>query len=493
MNGFTVIPSIDLLDGKVVRLLRGNFEEVTQYGDPISTVERWQIPMGVPVHVVDLEASRKGTPTEVKTISKLAQLGYPTQIGGGVRSVDDAKLWIDAGASTLVIGTIAAEDPVMLEEIVRTVGAKRVLAAVDMTQGVVRVSGWEESSSKSAPMIFEHLEKIGLTSVLITDISRDGTMEGPNFRLYREIRELTKLRVIASGGVGTLEDITSLARIPALDGVVIGKALHERTFTWAEAHARAMTAGSLPAKVVPVMEIRDGRLMNGYPGTRDPGSPSELAARWEADGADEILIIERSETTGGTEAGIDVVREIATRASVPIVAGGGISTRGQVARLREAGADRVLIATAELDLDSLAAAVVEYGSGAIVARIDVRNDGAEISAAGQNGEELDLSVLATRLDAMGVGEILMAFDRDGDRSFSHVPALRTVGAAVRTGVSVLMNGASREPMLDAIEAGGVRGVAIRDLGEAGSNRLLAIKDELQQRGIPTRHKRRSAP
>src|SRR6185295_12879694 len=164
-----VIPSLDLLGGNVVRLLRGDFANVTTYGDPERVLDSLDVPRGSRLHVVDLEASRLGRPVETEIVRRLARRDLRVQVGGGIRSVDGARAWIDCGAEKVVIGTVAADSPDVLRAIVADLGAERVIAAVDVRDGVVRVAGWERDARRSLEDVLCSIAGAGVTEVLVTD------------------------------------------------------------------------------------------------------------------------------------------------------------------------------------------------------------------------------------------------------------------------------------------------------------------------------------
>lgn len=490
---FQVIPSIDLLGGKVVRLFQGEFEKVKEYGEPISIVERWQIPMRTTIHVVDLEASRQGKPQEIQTVSRLARLGYPTQVGGGVRSVEDARLWIDAGASRVVIGTIAAEDPDELQRIADEIGVDRILPALDVSDGVVRISGWESASSQSIPTVLANLESIGFSECLMTDVRHDGTLQGPSFALYRELRSMTTMRFVASGGVGILGDIASLARIGNLSGVVIGKALHERRFTWSEAQAKADSATTIPPRIVPCLDVRDGRVVKGirFEGLRDAGDPVESAIRYEQEGADELVVLDVSATDEGRSASLETISRVAERIHIPLTVGGGVRDLEDFRKLLQTGADRVAINTAGVDNpDLIAAAATEFGTQAVVAAIDAKSDGDSwkvVTRAGKNVTDLDAVEWATRCEALGAGELLVtSVDRDGTGEGFDIPLLRRISDSVRINVIASGGAGSRDDLHEAIEKGGVQAVLAASLFHDRKLSIRELKTHMTKAGIPMR-------
>ncbi|MGK2856383.1 MAG: HisA/HisF-related TIM barrel protein, partial [Thermoanaerobaculia bacterium] len=316
---FAFLPAIDILEGRVVRLERGEFASARSYGTPDEVVAGWDVPLGTRIHVVDLEASRLGRPVERTAIERLVECGYRVQIGGGIRTPEDARSWLRSGAERLILGTLAAEDPAAFRRIVEFAGPARIIAAVDLLDGAVRISGWEKPSTRSVEEVFADLEIMGVQTALVTDIRKDGVLKGPSFDLYRELADRTSLRIIASGGAATLGDVASLARMDSLAGVVVGKALHERRFTYQEALARVRTARAIPERIIPCLDIRGGRVVKGvkFEGLRDAGDPVECAKRYELEGADEIAVLDISATTEERASSLDVIRRIGESIFIP--------------------------------------------------------------------------------------------------------------------------------------------------------------------------------
>src|SRR5688572_7209819 len=153
-----VIPSLDLLGGRVVRLTHGDFATACTYGEPEAVLDALDVPRGTRLHVVDLEASRSGRPIETDLVRRLATRDLIVQVGGGIRSLQDAQRWIDCGAERIVVGTVAAESPRLLEMLVDRFGAARIVPAVDVRDGVIRTHGWERASATSLAEVFAQLE-----------------------------------------------------------------------------------------------------------------------------------------------------------------------------------------------------------------------------------------------------------------------------------------------------------------------------------------------
>ncbi len=229
-----LIPAVDVLDGAVVRLVHGRYDEVTVYGDdPAAQAAAWMAQGAGLVHVVDLAGARDGTPDR-SLWQRLRAAGVRFEIGGGIRNVADATGAVEAGAERVVVGTAAVWDRPVLEEMLAAVGPERLVAAIDVRNGRAAGAGWLDEGRDLATVLPD-LAAAGVVRALVTGISRDGTMQGPDVELLEEAAALAPLlRLIASGGVGSLTDLEALAARP-FEGVIVGRALYEGVFTVAEA------------------------------------------------------------------------------------------------------------------------------------------------------------------------------------------------------------------------------------------------------------------
>lgn len=239
-----VIPAIDLLDGAVVRLLRGDYDRVTIHDDdPRARVRRWREQGAEIVHVVDLDAARGGVRDDT-TLRTLVGAGVPLQVGGGIRTPEDAVAVIGAGAARVVVGSAFTRPDGAGEDIVAAVGPDRVVAAIDVRNGRARGSGWLDDGSPLEATL-ARVEAAGVIRVLATGIERDGTLGGPDLDLLETIRRaLPHVAIIASGGVGSLDHLASLAAAPAhVEACVVGRALYEGRFLLPEATVVARTGG----------------------------------------------------------------------------------------------------------------------------------------------------------------------------------------------------------------------------------------------------------
>lgn len=231
-------PAIDIRGGQAVRLLQGDYARETTYdADPVDAAKRWADEGAQFLHVVDLDGAKAGEPQNLEAIRRIAAaVECPIQVGGGLRNADSVGAVLEAGAERVVIGTAALRDPEFLEATLAAYG-NRVVVSVDARDGRVALEGWTEAGEEGVVEAVAALAERGVARFLCTAIEVDGTMEGPALDLLNEIAAATTAQVIASGGVGELNHLESLASsMPAnVEGAIVGRALYERKFTVAEA------------------------------------------------------------------------------------------------------------------------------------------------------------------------------------------------------------------------------------------------------------------
>ena len=235
-----IYPAIDLLEGKVVRLRKGDPKQRTVFSaDPVATAQQW-IDQGAEwLHMVSLDGTFGQTNQNLEILERVARLDVHVQFTGGLRDLAGLHSALDAGASRLVIGTMAAKDPAAAAEAIGRFGAARVAVALDARDGKVATHGWTELSQQTPIDLGKRLRELGAIHALYTDISRDGGMAGANVAETVDLARATGLQVIASGGVSTLADISELARSGAVAGAIVGMALYQQTFTLEEALSAA--------------------------------------------------------------------------------------------------------------------------------------------------------------------------------------------------------------------------------------------------------------
>jgi phosphoribosylformimino-5-aminoimidazole carboxamide ribotide isomerase len=234
-------PAIDIRGGKAVRLLQGDYARETTYdADPVDAAKRWANEGAEFLHVVDLDGAKAGEPQNLESVRQIAAaVECPIQVGGGLRDAESVAAVLDAGANRVVIGTAALRNPEFLVEALAEYG-DRVVVSVDVRGGRVSLEGWTETSNVDVADAARELSARGVTHFLCTTIEVDGTMRGPGIEDLVRISEATTAKVIASGGVGELEDLRNLSIFGReeghnIDGVIVGRALYENEFTVSEA------------------------------------------------------------------------------------------------------------------------------------------------------------------------------------------------------------------------------------------------------------------
>ena len=243
-----VYPAIDVRGGRCVRLFQGDYSRQTVYrGDPLAVARELEADGAPWIHVVDLDAARTGRPENRAVVTAIAEaVSVPVQAGGGLRDEFSAEALLGAGVTRIVIGTAAVEEPAMVRRLAwRHPG--RVAVGLDARDGELAVRGWTEGSGARFQEVLDRFGDAPLGAVVVTDIARDGTLGGPDLQGLASVLSTSPFPVVASGGVGSLDDLSALGRVEAagrrLSGVIVGKALHEGAFSLGEAMGACTPSG----------------------------------------------------------------------------------------------------------------------------------------------------------------------------------------------------------------------------------------------------------
>ena len=235
-----LLPAVDILDGKAVRLTRGEFDESTVYdADPLDAARRWVDDGARRLHIVDLDGARSGAPVNLAQVRRIAaEVGVPIQVGGGMRSIESVRQVIDAGATRVVIGTAAYTDIDFLDHVVAELG-DRVVVSIDARAGKLAGAGWTEQTDIPIEAVIDRLGARGVQRYVYSSIDRDGTLEGPDLDGARRVAEAVRGTYAYSGGISTLDDLGALVELRQVNlrAVIVGKALYEGRFTVGEAQA----------------------------------------------------------------------------------------------------------------------------------------------------------------------------------------------------------------------------------------------------------------
>lgn len=230
-----VIPALDLLDGKCVRLRQGDYDQSTEYSeDPVAMAKQWQDTGAEWLHIVDLNGARSGSPQHLEIVRQIRESapGLRLELGGGLRSMATLQEAL-AVVDRAVLGTVAIKEPQLVAEAAASFG-DRIAVGIDARQGLVAIDGWESTTSRPAYDVAQDMQSAGVKTIIFTDIERDGTLEGPNLSALGAIRGIAGVNLIASGGIASIAHLRQVAKL-GVEACIVGKALYDGTIDLARA------------------------------------------------------------------------------------------------------------------------------------------------------------------------------------------------------------------------------------------------------------------
>lgn len=463
-----IIPAIDLMEGRAVRLVKGDPSRRTDYGDPLKAALRWQAGGARYIHVVDLDGALAGEPKHLSAAARIGrETGLPVQYGGGIRTEGDARRALKA-AQRIIIGTAAAALEPWVLELAREFPG-RILAAIDLKDGRVATHGWRRAAGDPARLA-RLLHQGGVGPLLITDTERDGTLSGLD---PERVRSCARWGVpfIWAGGITSAADVKKLADAagPLVLGAVVGKALYEDPARLPELIKAANPPSPRP-RIIPCFDLKDGQLVSGvqFENLAPAGDPLALARAYALQGAEEIFVLDISGDDQGRRKSREVVARMLASVPASITVGGGITSAADCRDLFRLGAARVTVNTAAVKrpqlLSELAAA---FGSHRIVLSVDARR-GEVMTGGGRYASGIDAVQWCTRGLALGAGEILLtSVDRDGTGSGYDLALVAAVKQAARAGAVIASGGGGSPLHLRAALEAGADGVLIASMLHSG--------------------------
>lgn len=420
-----VWPAIDLINGQCVRLKQGQYTDCTTYTQtPVEMVKLFERMGYSGIHSVDLDGARTGTPQNLPTIRAMVQATkLPLQIGGGLRTFEDIQNFLESGVQRVLVGSLAVKEPQTIAKAIQEFGTDLVVVAMDVRNNEVKISGWTEGTALTPRIFAEKMQKLGVTRILCTDISRDGMMQGPNVALYQKLaQQFPQIKWIAAGGVRSKEDLALLEAV-GINEAVIGKAFYEGSF--------------LAKRIIPCLDVKEGRTVKGvnFVNLRDAGDPVELGRRYCEEGADELVFLDITATIDKRKTLVALVERVAEALSIPFTVGGGVNSVDDIQALLQAGADKVSLNSAIVKNPALITeGAKRFGSQCIVAAIDAKKvgDGWRVTVkGGREVTEKDAVKWAKEVVACGAGEILLtSMARDGTKEGFDIELLRAVSQVV---------------------------------------------------------------
>jgi len=482
-----IIPAIDIIAGKCVRLTQGDYSTVKEYfSDPLDVARKFKQKGFSLLHVIDLDGAKNGRSVNTNVVLEIAK-EIDIQTGGGVRTYKDAVKLLKGGAKKIILGTAALSDPQLIRDLIRDFGSDRVAVSVDIKNGKVMTNGWKESSEIDLAGVLERLGVLGVTEVIFTDVERDGTLGGVDFRFVEDVVGVVGrgFKIIIAGGVSSKEDIDKLSKLGA-HGCVVGKAFYEG-FTDID------LSNNLAKRIIPCMDIKNGRVVKGvnFTGLKDAGDPVELGKYYSANGADELVFLDIMATCENRETLYGLVKRIAQNINIPFTVGGGVKSLSDIKMLLRSGADKISIGSFAIkNPDFIKEASGQFGSQCIVISLDPKKvDGRWklFVKGGRVRTDVDAVDFAVKMEKYGAGELLVnSLDRDGTKNGYDLELLKAITDVVNIPVIASSGAGTGKDFFEAFSVANVDAVLAASLFHYGEMAIQELKRYLNQKGVTIR-------
>lgn len=488
-----IIPAIDIIGGKCVRLLKGDFACKKIYSDdPVKTARSFEKQGAKMLHIVDLDGAKTGMPQNAELILKICKaLKIPIEVGGGIRSVEACRLYLNAGIKRVVIGTKAVNDEAFLRRLLLEFGPDKIVVSIDIKDGNAATNAWEKTSAKSAAEFCVNLKNTGVLNVIVTDILRDGMLMEPNYEIVRSVGAIG-FNVIAAGGVSSVASIVKLRKM-GICGAILGKAIYEKKLNIADAIRAANSLSGLTKRIIPCLDVSNGRTVKGinFKNLKDAGDPVELGKKYSEEGADELVFLDITASQENRKTTVEMVEKVAKNVFIPFTVGGGVSTVDDFNSLLNAGADKIAINTAAVKNPQLIASAAEkFGSQCVVVAIDVKKTRGKYLVyikGGSEATELEAVSWAKEAVRLGAGEILLtSMDCDGTKKGFDLEILSRVSRAVHVPVIASGGAGSLKDIEEAFTVGCADAALAASLFHYDEFSVADTKKYLLSRNIPVR-------
>ncbi|MFX0073923.1 MAG: imidazole glycerol phosphate synthase subunit HisF [Candidatus Hermodarchaeota archaeon] len=497
----TIIPAIDVREGRVVRLTQGDYSKQTTYSDDPVAIFRQFIEAGALwIHVINLDGALTGDFRNNASYSKILNLikfskraGVKIQIGGGIRSVDVIEELVTQGADRIILGTIAFEDNKLLEDMCNTYGEK-IAVALDSSDNTIHTKGWHFDTNLNILEALSKLESTGISNFIVTDITKDGTSSGLNSDLYLELKNKKSIntKIIASGGVSNIKDIEEA--LSFADGVIVGKALYTGNIPIdaLSSFLDKLHGSQLVRRIIPCLDVKNGRVVKGikFKELRDSGDPVELARYYNESGADELVFLDISATLEGRKSMLNTIRSVAEEVYIPLTVGGGIKTIKDMTAIIKAGAEKVSINSAAIKNPNLISkGAKKFGSQCIVVAIDAKRKDQSwevYSHSGTKSTGLDVLEWAKLVVDKGAGELLVtSMDRDGTNQGYDLDLIQAITDIVSVPVIASGGAGNKDHFIEAIN-NGAEAVLAASLFHYNILNIKDLKEYMNARGVLVR-------
>lgn len=476
-----IIPAIDLIDGCCVRLKQGDYAQQTTYELSPETMALLFERMGYSwLHIIDLDSARDGRERCFETVRKiLSKTGLKVQLGGGIRSLEQIAKWLELGVSRVLVGTLAVENPAVIEAAIRRFGSEKIVVTMDVLDGVIKTRGWKKSNALPVESFVENMVALGVRQLFCTDISKDGMSEGPNVELYSQlVKDYPSVSWTAAGGIRSLCDRNALENL-GISSAIIGSLFYE---------------GSLLTKrIIPCLDVKDGQTVKGicFDDLKQVGDPAELGKRYAEEGADELVFLDISASKDKRKTMLSWVEKVAKSVHIPFTVGGGISSLEDIRAVLGTGADKVSLNSAAVKNPQLINdASAAFGAQCVVVAIDVKKAGDRWEVFVKGGSEatgLELVAWAKEVERRGAGEILLtSMDRDGTKQGFDLPLLEAIKANITIPVIASGGAGSVADFVELFQKGLADAALAASIFHYGEIPLTSLKKALFSYSIMTR-------
>ncbi len=490
-----IIPAIDIIDGKCVRLSQGDYDQKKIYNEnPLEVAKEFESYGVRKLHLVDLDGAKAKRVINYPVLEQIAQnTNLEIEFGGGIKSDEDIQRVFDSGATQAIIGTIAVKEPDTFFRWLDRYGPERVILGADVKDEKLAINGWLETSEVSIfDFLKEHASR-GVKHVICTDISKDGMLQGTSVQLYEKLMQaFPDMNIIASGGVSSNKDIEQLQAIGS-PAVVVGKAIYENRINLKYFLPKNPQQRQLSKRIIPCLDIKDGRTVKGinFLELRDAGDPVEQAKAYSDQGADELVFLDISATNEKRKTLRELVRKVAEQVNIPFTVGGGISSSEDVSRLLESGADKISINSAAVrNPDLINELSKNFGAQCITVAIDAKQIDGQWKVhlnGGRLPTEIDLFEWAKEVEQRGAGEILFtSMDHDGTKAGFANEALAKLSENLQIPIIASGGAGNMEHFKETFEKGKADAALAASIFHYNEIGIPELKNYLAQQNIPTR-------
>lgn len=489
-----LIPAIDIIDGKCVRLTKGDYDTKTVYGDnPAELAARFESLGFKRLHVVDLDGAKSRHIVNVDVLKSITQrTSLTVDFGGGIKTDEDIETAFANGASMVTVGSVAISHPDLFSTWLDRYGADRIILGADVRNGKISINGWKEDSQQDLLPFLKYYIDRGVKHVLCTEISKDGMLSGPATNLYSDImKAYPHVNLIASGGVSSMDDIKDLNN-HGIPSVVFGKSIYEGRIDL-KGLIEWNRHNGLAKRIIPCLDVKNGQTVKGtnFVNLRHAGDPVELGKAYSKAGADELVFLDITASFEGRKTFTDMVTKVAQEINIPFTVGGGINELADVERLLYAGADKVSINSAAIRRPELITEVTNrFGSQVCVCAIDARLDADGWHCylkGGRERTERGLFEWAREAQDRGAGEILFtSMDHDGVKEGYANDALARLSRELSIPVIASGGAGKKEHFRDAFILGHADAALAASVFHFGEIPIPQLKEYLRQEGINVR-------